>query len=209
VSTTTGPESPPPPPDAGSSAAQERPAGPAPRRGTHGTVADMVRTMFVVLAVVVVVYFLVPRPDQVVQPAADVGGAAATAVSQLGFAPLVPQGLPADWVPTEAAVRNATDGIKEFHIGYRVGTGVKDNAYAGVEQATRLTDHWLQSNDAGGARAADVTLDGTTWEQYYKPERAYTSLLLRRPNQVILVTSKNGGLAQAEVLARALHITTS
>jgi Protein of unknown function (DUF4245) len=169
----------------------------------------MIRTLLVILAVVVIVYFLVPRPSQVVQPAADVGGAAAAAVSQLGFEPLVPQGLPADWVPTEAAVRNATDGIKEFHIGYRVGTGVKDNAYAGVEQATRLTSRWLEVNDAGGTKVAEVTIDGITWEQLDKPERAYTSLLLRRPNQVILVTSKNGGLAQAQVLARALHVPAS
>jgi hypothetical protein len=169
----------------------------------------MVRTLVVILAVVIVVYFLVPRPSRIVQPAADVGGAVAAATEQLGFSPLIPQGLPADWVPTEAAVRNAADGIKEFHIGYRVGTDLDDNAYAGVEQATRLTSRWLQINDAGGAKVGDVPIDGNTWQHLYKPERAYTSLLLRRPNQVILVTSKNGGLAQAEVLARALHVPAS
>jgi hypothetical protein len=169
----------------------------------------MLRTMLVILAVVALVYFLVPRPNRVVQPAADVGGAAAAATSQLGFTPLIPQGLPADWVPTEAGVRNAADGIKEFHIGYRVGTDVSDNAYAGVEQATRLTARWLEINDAGGTRLADVTVDGTVWEQRYKPARSYTSLLLKRPEQVILITSKNGGLAQAEVLARALHLPAS
>jgi Protein of unknown function (DUF4245) len=208
VSTTTGPQSPPPVPDAGAPGGPD-PAPPPRGRGTRGTVTDMVRTMLVILAVVTVIYFLVPRPNQIVQPAADVGGAAAAAVSELGFAPLVPQGLPADWVPTEAAVRDAADGIKEFHIGYRVGTDVKDNAYAGVEQATRSTARWLEINDAGGTKVGDVTIDGVTWEQRYKPERAYTSLLLQRPNQVILVTSKNGGLAQAEVLARALHVPAS
>jgi hypothetical protein len=169
----------------------------------------MIRTLLVILAVVAVVYFLVPRPSRVVQPAADVGGAVAAAGSGLGFTPLVPQGLPADWVPTEAGVRNGADGIKEFHIGYRVGTDVHDNAYAGVEQATSSTDHWLRVNDANGTKVGDVVIDGTTWEQLSRPERAYTSLLLRRPNQVILITSKNGGLAQAEVLARALHVPAS
>jgi hypothetical protein len=169
----------------------------------------MIRTLLVILAVVAVVYFLVPRPNRVVQPAADIGGAAAAATSQLGFSPLIPQGLPADWVPTEAAVRNAADGIKEFHIGYRVGTDVDDNAYAGVEQATRLTPRWLQINAAGGTKVGDVSIDGNTWQHRYKPARAYTSLLLQRPNQVILVTSKKGGLAQAEVLARALRVPAS
>ena len=169
----------------------------------------MIRTLVVILAVVAVVYFLVPRPNRIVQPAADVGAAVAAATQQLGFSPLIPQGLPADWVPTEAAVRNGADGIKELHIGYRVGRDVDDNAYAGVEQATRLTPRWLQINDAGGRKVGDVTIDGNSWQHLYKPERAYTSLLLQRPGQVILVTSKNGGLAQAEVLARALHVPAS
>jgi Protein of unknown function (DUF4245) len=169
----------------------------------------MVRTLVVILAVVAVVYFLVPRPSRIVQPGADVGAAAAAATSQLGFSPLIPQGLPADWVPTEAAVRNAADGIKEFHLGYRVGTDVHDNAYAGVEQATRLTPFWLRTNAAGGTKVGDVRIDGNTWQQLDKPDRAYTSLLLQRADQVILVTSKNGGLAQAEVLVRALHVPAS
>jgi hypothetical protein len=199
VSTSTGPQSPPPTP-----AADEQPAaGEKPRRGTRGTVADMIRTMLVVLAVVGLVYLLVPRPNRIVPPGADVVGAAAAATSELGFSPLVPQDLPPDWVATEAAVRNAADGIKEFHIGYRSRAG-----QAGVEQATRLTDRFLEINGAGGTRVADVTIDGNVWEQRYKAERAYTSLLLRRPNQVLLVTSKDGGLAQAELLARALRVRT-
>jgi hypothetical protein len=212
VSTTTGPESSPsgepPAPEAASSGHQEPAAARPARRGTRGTVGDMVRTLLVILAVVAVVYFLVPRPSGIVQPSADVGGAVAAANSQLGFSPLIPQGLPADWVPTEAAVRKAADGIEEFHLGYRVGTDVNDNAYAGVEQATRLTARWLEGNGAG-AKVADVTVDGNTWQQLSRSEPGSTSLLLRRPNQVILVTSRNGGLAQAEVLARALHVPAS
>jgi hypothetical protein len=197
VSTTTGPQPPPPAPDVPR-------VPPAAARGTRGTVGDMIRTMLVVLAVVAVIWALVPRPNRIVQPGADVAGAAAVATDELGFSPLIPQGLPAEWVPTEAAVRNAADGIKEFHIGYTSSQG-----QAGVEQATRLTARWLEINDAGGTKAGRVVIDGLVWEQLYKAERHYTSLLLRRPNQVILVTSKDGGLAQATVLARALHAPAS
>jgi hypothetical protein len=164
----------------------------------------MIRTMLVVLAVVAVIWALVPRPNRIVQPGADVAGAAATAQQDLGFSPLVPQGLPPDWVATEAAVRNAADGIKDFHIGYTSTQG-----QAGVEQSTSLTARWLQINDAGGRAVGRVVVDGVTWVQLYKPERNYTSLLLRRPNQVILVTSKNGGVSQATVLVRALHVPAS
>lgn len=164
----------------------------------------MIRTLLVVLAVVAVIWALVPRPNRVVQPGADVAGAAAAARQELGFSPLVPQELPPDWVPTEAAVRNSADGIKDFHIGYTSAQG-----QAGVEQATSLTARWLQINDAGGRTVGRVVVDGVSWVQLDKAERNYTSLLLQRPNQVILVTSKNGGVAQATVLARALHVAAS
>ena len=164
----------------------------------------MLRTMLVVLAVVAVIWALVPRPNRVVQPGADVVNAAAAATQELGFTPLVPQGLPADWVATEAAVRTGADGVKEFHLGYTSPQG-----QAGVEQATRLTPGWLEINDAGGRPVGRVVIDGLSWEQRYQPVRNYTSLLLQRPNQVILVTSAGGGLTQATVLVRALHVPAS
>jgi Protein of unknown function (DUF4245) len=200
VSTTTGPSSPPPAPDP----PPEPETPPAPARGTRGSVADMIRTMLVVLAVVAVIWALVPRPSRIVQPGADVAGAAAAASQQLGFTPLIPQGLPSDWVATEAAVRNGADGIKDFHIGYTSPQG-----QAGVEQATRLTSYWLKINDSGGTPTGTVLIDGLHWQRIDKTERQQTSLLLQRPNQVILVTSKNGGLAQATLLVRALHVPAS
>jgi len=164
----------------------------------------MVRTMLVVLAVVAVIWLLVPRPNRIVQPQADVVGAAAAATVELGFTPITPQELPSTWVVTEAGVRNAADGIKDFHLGYTSPQG-----QTGVEQATRMTARWLQINDAGGRKVGRVTIDGVVWEHWDKAERAYTSLLLRRPNQVILVTSKTGGLPLATQLARALRVPAS
>jgi Protein of unknown function (DUF4245) len=200
VSAPTGPQPPSPAPDV-----PPEPSTPSPpARGTRGTVADMIRTMLVVLAAVAVIWALVPRPDRVVQPSADVAGAAAAASEQLGFTPLIPQGLPAGWLPTEAAVRTAADGIKEFHIGYTSSQG-----QAGVEQATRLTQRWLEINDSGGRTTGSIVIDGLRWAELDTAERQQTSLLLSRTNQVILVTSKNGGLAQARLLAEALHVPAS
>ncbi|HYY10768.1 MAG TPA: hypothetical protein VE781_07500, partial [Kineosporiaceae bacterium] len=57
-----------------------------------------------------------------------------------------------------------------------------------------------------GDRLADVTLDGVVWQQYARTDRQYTSLLLERPGRVVLVTTKQGGLATASLLARALKV---
>ena len=175
------------------------------RRGVRGTAADMVRTLLVILAVVAVIVFLVPRPGRIPPAPVDVPGSAQAAAATLGFTPLVPQGLPADWTATAAEARDGMDGVKAFHIGYVTGR----QYYAGVEQATSATDEWLSVNDAGGTPVGQVTIDGVTWQQLEKPERTYTSLLVRRPGRVVLVTSKGGGVAEATVLARALHLPTS
>jgi hypothetical protein len=115
----------------------------------------------------------------------------------------VPTGLPAGWTPTAAESRNGTDGVKVFHIGYITDQGL----YAGVDQAAAITGQWLNVNDAGGTAVGSVTIDGVSWQQIYKEERQYTSLLLQRPGQVILVTTKQGGVATASVLARALRLS--
>jgi hypothetical protein len=148
----------------------------------------------------------VPRPGELPRPAVDVPAAAAAAPSQLGFSPLLPTGLPAEWKPTSAGVRTGTDSVQEFHLGYSVDIGP---VYAAVDQATSVTPGWLEANTAGGEPVGDVTIDGVTWRQFFDSEEQYTSLLLERPGRVILVTTKNGGTEVATALARALGVSAA
>ena len=194
VSTATGPQ---PPPGA---AEQPQPRAPSGR----GTWLDMLRTMLVVLAFVVLIVLLVPRPGQLPRPLVDVGSAVSGVESQIGFRPIVPAGLPTGWTPNAAEIRDA-NGVKAFHIGYITDKGL----YAGVDQATSITTEWLNANDAGGTAVGEVRIDGVTWQQLYREDQEYTSLLLKRPGQVVLVTTKQGGVETASVLARALRLSAS
>jgi Protein of unknown function (DUF4245) len=196
VSTATGPQPP--------SGAAEQPQQPAPARSGRGTWVDMVRTMLVVLAFVVLIVLLVPRPGQLPRPQVDVGSAVAGVESQIGFRPVVPTGLPPGWTPNAAQARDA-DGVKTFHIGYITDKGL----YAGVDQAASITTQWLNAHDAGGTPVGDVRIDGVTWQQLYQEDQEYTSLLLKRPGQVVLVTTRQGGVETASVLARALRLPAS
>ena len=199
VSTATGPQ-----PPSGASEQPQQPQQPAPARSGRGTWVDMVRTMLVVLAFVVLIVLLVPRPGQLPRPQVDVGAAVSGVESQIGFRPVVPTGLPPGWTPNAAETRDA-DGVKTFHIGYITDKGL----YAGVDQAASITTQWLNANDAGGTPAGEVKIDGLTWQQLYQEDQEYTSLLLKRPGQVILVTTKQGGVETASVLARALRLPAS
>jgi len=195
VSTATGPQLP--------AAPEQSQQPPAPRR-RRGSWVDMLRTMLVVLAFVVLIVLLVPRPGQLPQPKVDVTGAGSGAESQIGFRPLLPAGLPAGWAPTAAETRTDA-GVTAFHIGYLTADGL----YAGVEEAASITNEWLDANDASGTPVGSVTIDGVTWQQLYDEDQQQTSLLLRRPKQVILVTTKQGGIGTASVLARSLRLPTS
>ena len=196
VSTATGPQPPP--------GAAEQSDGPGPARSRRGTWADMLRTMLVVLAFVVLIVLLVPRPGQLPRPQVDVGAAVSGVESQIGFRPVVPTGLPTGWTPNAAQTRDA-DGVKTFHIGYITDKGL----YAGVDQAASISKQWLNANDAEGTAVGEVRVDGVRWQQLYREDQQYTSLLLQRPGQVILVTTKQGGVETASVLARALRLPAS
>ena len=164
----------------------------------------MLRTMLVVLAFVLLIVLLVPRPGQLPRPQVDVASAVSGVESQIGFRPIVPSGLPAGWTPNAAETRTA-NGVEAFHIGYITDKGL----YAGVDQATSITTEWLNANDAGGTAVGEVKIDGVTWQQLYQEDQEYTSLLLKRPGQVVLVTTKQGGVETASVLARALRLPAS
>ncbi len=208
VSTATGPQ--PESPASGASSGPAAPADPAaavapaaPGRGRgRGTWLDLVRTLLVVLAFVALIVLLVPRPGTLPRPGVDVPAAVEGARTQLGFTPAEPGGLPQGWQPTAVETRRGTDGIATFHISYITTDGL----YAGVDQAASSTKGWIDANNGGGERLADVTLDGVTWQQFARPDRQYTSLLLERPDRVYLVTTKQGGLEAASTLARALRL---
>lgn len=160
----------------------------------------MVRSLLVIVGIVVVIVLAVPRPSQTPQRSVDVTSIAGGAVGRLGFEPAVPVGLPAGWVATSADVRDSANGITTWHIGYLTA----DGHYASIEQAARVTGRWEEILTSGGTPEEPQTIDGTTWEQRYKDVRSVHALIHRGPGRTTMVTSKDGGLDNAAVLARSI-----
>ncbi len=169
------------------------------RRALAQSVADMLRTLLVILGIVAVVVFLVPRPTAVPQEDVDVPAVAARSQARLGFAPGVPR-TPAGWTPTSAEPRLGGDGIMTWHVGFLTSSG----RYAGVEQAERSTFGWENALTSGGAKVGTVAVGARRWEHLYREDREVTSLILRLPGRVTLVTSKQGGVEEARTLAAAM-----
>ena len=173
------------------------------RRGLQGSVRDMALSSLVVALFVVAMVALVPRPNARPIEGVDVSATAERVAARLGFAPAVPQGLPAGWVPTSADVRDSADGVTTWHIGYVTADGHS----ASIEQATRVTPQWISIMDSGGVPQPSQQVDGTTWVQHYKDVREVTALIHQGEGRTTMVTSKGGGLANAQVLARAIPAT--
>ena len=67
-----------------------------------------------------------------------------------------------------------------------------------------MTPQWISIMDSGGVRQPSVQVGGTTWVQHYKDVREVTALIRTGDGRTTMVTSKGGGLANAQVLARAI-----
>jgi len=170
------------------------------REALRLSVRDMVASMVVIAALVVAMVALVPRPNAQPIRRVDVAATAQRAADRLTFVPAVPQGLPDGWVPTSADVRDSGDGITTWHIGYLTADGHN----ASVEQAAKVTPQWISIMDSGGVARPSQQIDGTSWVQHYKDVREVTALIHRTDGWTTMVTSKGGGLRNAQVLAEAI-----
>jgi hypothetical protein len=187
----------------------ETPAGPpatgapAPAgRGTRRSVADMLRTLAVIIGCVVVLVLIVPRPNEVRQPDVDATAAARAARPALSFEPAVPAGLPAGWAARRAEAQEGTDGVPMWSLQYWTGT-----AYASVRQARGATPAWEARQVTDGREAGTVTVAGREWVVRSRTDRGITSWVLRAGDLTTIVTG-TAPAAELETLAGRLPAAT-
>jgi hypothetical protein len=147
----------------------------------------MVISMAVILAMVAVVVWLLPRPNGIEQPAVDVANAAQGNASALSFAPAVPDG-PEGWTATSANVNRSTEGVVTWHVGYRTDEG----RYLALEVAEDTTPTWLKAQTAGGTQDGTRTVGGEPWDAYLQEDRKRYSLVRTQDDLTVLVTGEGG-----------------
>ena len=189
---------------AGADPAGADPAGadPAARRraGLLKSAGDMTRSLAVIVAIIVGVLLLIPRTNQVVQPATDVASAAQGAAGRAGFALAVPQGLPGGWRSTSARLQRGTDGVLTWHVGYVTPQG----RYAGFEQAGSPTANWESTQVTDGREQGSVSVAGSSWLVRSRTDRGVTSWVLRAPGRTTIVTGTAERAELAELAASLL-----
>ncbi|WP_432546802.1 DUF4245 domain-containing protein [Kineococcus sp. SYSU DK004] len=153
-----------------------------PRRRGGGDIRSMVISMAVILGIVVAVVWVVPRPNAIEQPAADVANAAEGARSRLSFEPPVPQGLEG-WTPTSAEVTRSTDDVTTWHVGYVSAQG----SPLALEVARDATARWQGAYTSNGVEDGTQEVGGLEWQRFRQDDRSRYSLVREQDGLTVLV----------------------
>jgi hypothetical protein len=172
------------------------------RRGTEGA-GDMVRSMVVVFAVVLVVgvYFLFARPHPDPVHVVDGGPALRAAQSSATYHVFAPVGLGPGWRLTSARDTTDKDHVVGLHLGYVTPRGdfaeVEEMGPEGAGTATtvKLGDHVQPLRP--------VTIAGTRWE--HDRVDGETVLVRSTDDGATVIVRGDAALGELVTLATALR----
>ena len=170
------------------------------KRGRE-TAGDMVRSLGLVMAGVVVVFFFAQPPDsdteriRPVDAAGDIRAFRADAP-----AAAAPGGLPDRWVSTVSSLTGEPPALR---IGYNTPTG----AYAEYAASTAPSAQVVEDLAGGGERLDPVDVDGATWEQYRDGDGSLSLVRAYGAVTVVVGTLRaTAPLSELRVLAGSLSV---
>ncbi len=175
-------------------------APPAKKKRGRETATDMVRSLGVVFALVVPVWFFAQAPDsdeaeiRVIDPSQSIAAFAA----DVPVAP-VPGALPQGWRATSSTYEGAAGTL-------RVGWVTPEEQYAEYAASTASREEFLERVVGKDVeRLAPVTVDGKDWQQFREQDGSL-SLTRSFGDATVVVGSQRAtaGLAELEVLLRSL-----
>lgn len=176
----------------------DSPATPPVNRGRK-TVADMVRSLALVLVLVgvIIAFNLAKQPDTVVQTV-DYPAALAEARSVATYDVLGPDPVPAGWRVTSARTDRSGGGV-----GWHVGLVTSTEEYAAVEQSDGDRRALLDSVAGGASAAGTVEVAGGTWRRLDggDPEE---HALVRTAEGVTTMVAGSAPWSQLRMLAESL-----
>ena len=172
---------------------------PSATRYALGSVPNMVRSLVVVLGIVLVIIFMIPRTGSVPRPAIDVTANAAAIAGSTGWAVEAPVGLPDGWRPTAARYDTTNQPVPTWFVGYQTPSG----AYAALSQGAKTDAEWLAGVTGRGARTGERSIGGRTWVEYARADGTQNSLVDEPSTAGGLTTVVSGTAGWDELAALA------
>lgn len=143
-------------------------------RRLRQTVRDMMLSLLVVGAVVMLVAQPWNRPEAVVR-AVDWRPVGVAFAGQAGFPVLAPSPLPAGWRATSVRIEPTVDGRTAWHVGWTTA----GEQYAALEQSDTADVRYVATlTDSGAATGSDYVVNGQSWQRLVSADDDTRSLVL-------------------------------
>lgn len=126
------------------------------------TFTNLIIALVVTLAIVAVIYFIVPRGELEAAPPPDVETIASDVSAQLDRPTIVPA-APEDWGLNIAVLEPGNPGV--WTVNYNDIPG-DNRAFIRFAQAFDSGDTWASQTLSGTAPTGTVTVDGIEWSEY-------------------------------------------
>lgn len=194
-----------PPPAASAEAASPGPQGTPPRpasRYAMGSASNMIRSMLVVGALVLLLVLMVPRVSSVGGPPVDVHKTALEVKQETGWPIVEAVDLPEGWSETSARYVRSSDGRRTWHAGYQTPGG----RYAAVEQTKDATDFWVRTQTNRAPAMGRREIDGATWTWYVRDQKIQNSLVNRATEAGAMTTLVTGTATEEELRVLIDHL---
>ncbi len=182
---------------------QERPPARGASHYAKGTVANMVRSMAVILAIVLAFYLVAGRSNSQTPESVDVAGTAQHHAQQAGHPFAYPEDLPEGWVATTVRYETSTNDAMTWNAGYTT----PDEQHVSIRQAVDPGDAWVNVQTNKGASAGTLTTeDGRDWAKRDSDGKVQRSLVLEpeRKGELTTVVTGTGSWEQLEGFADRL-----
>ena len=170
------------------------------KRGRE-TAGDMVRSLGLVMAGVVVVFFFAQPPDsdtERIRPV-DAAGDISALRADVPAAP-VPGDLPDRWVSTVSSLTGEPRGLR---IGYNTPSG----EYAEYAASTAPADQSVEDLTGRGERLDPVDVGGAAWQQYRDADGSLSLVRAYGAVTVVVGTMRaTAPLSELRVLAGSLTV---
>lgn len=192
----------PPAQPASQSAPQPAPQ-PAPQSASsyaQGSVANMLRSLLVIAAIMSLFVIVFPRL-QPQAPDIDVTETAQQIERSTGWGVSAPDALPQGWVPMRAQYHRHTDLMT-----WQAGFETPDGEYAAFSQTMDATDSWVEQLVARAPQVEPVEVAGQSWDRYDRSDgKVQRSLVQRGPDgELTTVVTGTASWAELEALAGSL-----
>lgn len=169
-----------------------------------GTAANMARSMAVIVAITMALFFVVGRTSDSPSSNVDIPAAAQQHGQQAGQPFAYATDLPDGWGSTNARYVRSKGGIYMWNAGYTT----PDGQYVTVQQVLDPPEDWIATQTNHGGRVGTVvTDDGTRWSKRDREGKVQRTLVDQPgdPTQLTTLVTGTGSWEQLEIVANHLE----